>query len=101
MAGHEVTFPSLADIAYNLRLNPEPRFAIFIGWRTFDELPPIESDEQYEAYAAEEDRIRTGSWDGRMETFAQYSRSKPGLYAASLATRMIEWEMRLAGTSDN
>jgi len=94
------TFPSLADIADRLRLSPDQRLALFIGAWTCDELPLIESEAQYEAYAAEEKRIRLENWDGRKETFGQYSRSDLGRYTTALAARMIRWEMRLVGTRD-
>ncbi len=100
MPGKDVPPPSLGDIAYNLRLSPDQRFALFIGWRTFDNLPPIESDEQYEAYTAEEERARTEHWDSGKTTFGDYTNSSLGRYAAALAFRMIEWEMRLAGTDE-
>jgi hypothetical protein len=97
MPNHTLGFPPLADVAEKLRLDLDQRLALFTGTWTCEELPPIESERQYEAYAAEEARMRAEHWDGCKETFGDYSRSNPGRYAATLASRMIEWEMRLAG----
>jgi hypothetical protein len=73
-------------------------FVIASLW-THDQLPEIESQEQYLEYGKRQDHLEQSSlplrsdpgWD---QAFAEFCRTPVGMLASSYGARMIEWEER-------